>query len=351
MMVVTELTDNERVEWDEYVQASADGLPLHLSGWQDVLRATYGYETHFLLVHDETAADPAAIAGVMPLYLVKSRLTGHRAVTMPGGICADDGGAAATLAAEATQIAVTRGAQRIHVQDTRRCWLDDFQTVNGHVGWVVDVRGSEAERSKQLHRNVRRQIRMAGENELHTEVDRSGDLVDDFYQVLSRFTHQAGTPVFGRDFLDNVVRHLSNNFNIVVVYLNKRPSGGYFQFEMGDTVYGMWGATLHDYLQLRPVYLAYWTILADAAEHGFSYVDMGRSPAESNASKFKKQWGGERVPIYQQTLSLDGQPTASMTERTQSDGRMRSFMQVWPKVPFPVAQYLGPKLRRHVPFA
>lgn len=351
MMVVTELTDSERNEWDEYVRTSANGMPLHLSGWQEVLRATYGYETHFLLVRDETAADPAAIAGVMPMFLVQSRLTGHRAVTMPGGICADDGGAAATLAAEATQIAQSRGAQRVHVQDARQTWLNDFQTVNGHVGWVVDVRGTEDERSKRLHRNVRRQIRKAGENGLHTAVDRSGELVDDFYHVLSRFTHQAGTPVYGRDFLENVVRNLSNNFSIVVVYLNKTPIGGYFQLEMGDSVYGMWGATLHEYLQLRPVYLAYWAILADAAEHGFSYVDMGRSPTDSNASKFKKQWGGEPVSIYQQTLSLDGQPAASMTERTQSDGPMRSFMQIWPKVPFPVAQYLGPKLRRHVPFA
>ena len=58
-----------------------------------------------------------------------------------------------------------------------------------------------------------------------------------------------------------------------------------------------------------------------------------------------------RVSIYQQTLRLDGQTTASMTERTQTDGRMQSFMQIWPKIPYPVAQYLGPKLRRHVPFA
>lgn len=182
-------------------------------------------------------------------------------------------------------------------------------------------------------------------------VDRKGELVDDFYQVLSQFTHQAGTPVFPRSFLDNIVRYLSNNFNIVVVYLEKIPVGGYFQLEMNDTVYGMWGAALHEYLNLRPVYLAYWAIMNDAADHGFNFVDMGRSPAESNASKFKKQWGGEPVSIYQQTLSLKGKTSASMTERTQSDGRLQSFMQVWPKIPFPVAQYLGPKLRRHVPFA
>jgi hypothetical protein len=30
---------------------------------------------------------------------------------------------------------------------------------------------------------------------------------------------------------------------------------------------------------------------------------------------------------------------------------MQWLMQLWPKIPLPLARYLGPKLRRHVPFA
>lgn len=141
MIVVSQLSDIERAEWDAYVNASVHGLPLHLSGWQDVLQNTYGYETPFLIARHETN-DPANIAGVMPLFLVRSRLTGRRAVTMPGGICAEDAGAAMALATEAEQVATRNGLSRIDIQDTRDCWLDNYQTENGHVGWIVDVRGT-----------------------------------------------------------------------------------------------------------------------------------------------------------------------------------------------------------------
>lgn len=356
-MIVTELSDSTRPEWDAYVSRSDYGLPQHLSAWQDILSETYGYETRFLFARADTGPTSGGICGVMPLYMVDSLLTGRRATTMPGGMCAENSEAAQALAQKAEEVAREHGSKLVLIQDTRQRWLDDYTTVNGHVGWIVDVDGSEEELSKRLHRNIRRQIRKAKENRLRVLTDRSGELIGDFYQLLSHFTHQAGTPIFSQDFLENIVRYLPGNFNIVMVYKDdgeaedELPIGGYFQLELTDTVYGVWGAALHEYLNLRPVYLAYWTILADACKRGYSYVDMGRSPAESNASNFKKQWGGERVSIYQQSLGLNGETVAGMTERTQSDGRMQSFMQIWPKIPYPVAQYLGPKLRRHVPFA
>ena len=133
------------------------------------------------------------------------------------------------------------------------------------------------------------------------------------------------------------------------------PIGGYFQLALGDTVYGAWGATLHEYLELRPVYLAYWTILADAAAQGYRFLDMGRSPAGSSASNYKGQWATQMTPIYQQTWtprpggSQDG--AVSVAQQAQSDARFQMVRRVWPKLPFPVAQRLGPLLRRHVPFA
>ena len=53
---------------------------------------------------------------------------------------------------------------------------------------------------------------------------------------------------------------------------------------------GMWGATLRDYLQLRPVYLAYWEMLADAANSGFSVLDMGRSRSTPICRSSKVGW-------------------------------------------------------------
>ena len=351
-ITVSELTQVDRPAWDSYVRGSPLGLPQHLSGWSDVMSATYGYPTRFLMA---TVKDPQLgerVAGVMPLYVVHSVLTGHAASTMPGGICADDGAIARALLKRARLIAEEEQATRLLIQDSRHRWSGGLQDSAEHEVYTVDIDCDEDELWSRLHRNIRRQIRIARRNELVARTDREGALLDDFYSVLCRFTHRAGTPVFGRQFLENIVATFPNDFNIVVIYQDDAPIGGYFQLEMARTAYGVWGAALHDCLELRPVYLAYWTILSNSIARGMNKLDMGRSPMGSNASKFKAQWGGDAAPIYQQASSLDGTgPVMSATARTKSDGKYRSFMQIWPRLPYPVTQYLGPKLRRHVPFA
>lgn len=347
MIEVIELTEATSQAWDSYVHVAGGGMPLHLSGWRSILERTSGYETRFLM-----ACSPERVVGVLPLFFVRSLLVGNTAMTMPGGMCADSDEVAGALLARALQLSRLARMKRLVVQDSRRAWDWDCQTVSDHVHWTVDLSDGAENLWNGLHRNIRRQVRMAIKNGLAAEVDRTGAQLGAFYEVFSRFTHQVGTPVFGRDFLEHVLELLPDNFNIAVVRYQNQPIGGYFQLEMGQRVYGMWGATLPEYLELRPVYLAYWELLRDSAEHGYRFLDMGRSPRDSNASKFKGQWGGVDAPIYQQTTSLiDRVKADSVVKRAQTDNRMQLVQRIWPRLPLPVANALGPRLRRHVPFA
>ncbi len=354
-MDIVELCDENWAHWDAYVRSSPHGLPQHLAAWREVLTRTYGYKTCYLM-----AVEGRQVAGVLPLFVVPSRLTGHTVTTLPGGLCAESPEVAGELLAAGQGLAERLGARRLVLHDTRRPWPGPFQTSCEHEAWIVDLGDGEEALWRRLDRNIRRQIRMGRNNGLEVEVDRSGRRLDDFYRVLSRFTHQVGTPVFGRSFLENIIRCFPGSFNIVMAYHQGVPIGGYFQMEMGDTVYGLWGATLHDYLALRPVYLAYWTILADAIAQGFRFLDMGRSPADTNTSRFKGQWGGSPVPVYQQVAPLasgqaatsaNGRPAGAMAIQVRQSGLFQAFQQLWPRLPFPLAQFLGPRLRRHVPFA
>lgn len=346
-MTITELEERERPTWDAYVENSAHGLPQHLSGWRDVMSKTYGYATHYLM-----AKEGEEVVGVLPLFIVRSFLVDDSAMTMPGGLCADDPEVAAALIDRGKQVAQRAKVKRLVLQDTRRNWPGDLQTTSHHVSWVIDVRAGTDALWKGLDKNIRRQVRMARNKGLTVEIDRTGAHIDDFYEILSRFTHNIGTPLFGQSFLEHIVETFPGGFNIAVVYKEKQPVGAYFQLEMGNTVYGTWGATLHEYLKQRAVYLAYWEMLSDTVVNGYDYLDMGRSSAGSNSSKFKGQWGGVSSPVYQQIAGIGGHHSAaSIVDRVESDSKFQRFMQVWPKLPFSVVQILGPRLRRHVPFA
>ena len=355
MLTIKELTAADCPAWDAYVRGHAAGLPQHLSAWRTVLHNTYGYRSHYLVARcraPQNDSQAGTIVGVLPLFFVRSLLTGHTAMTMPGGLCADSPAIAESLLAHGRDVARQYRADRLVIQDSRQAWAGAWQTTQGHVNWVVDLQEGEEALWQRLHRNIRRQVRIGRKEQLRVEIARTPALLPDFYTVLSRFTHQAGTPVFGRTFLEEVVIHFPNGYNIMVIYLGTQPIGGYFQLELGQTVYGAWGATLHAYLALRPVYLAYWSIMADAIAQGFTCLDMGRSPLGSTASAFKGEWNGVAQPIYQQATGIR-QPTQSGTVVTQAqtDSGFRTFRRLWPKLPFPVAQFLGPKVRRHIPFA
>jgi hypothetical protein len=78
---------------------------------------------------------------------------------------------------------------------------------------------------------------------------------------------------------------------------------------------------------------------------------MGRSPANSNASKFKGQWGGLSHPVYQQGVVFDRERSTNLSQELKKGRPFQLVTYLWPKMPLPIARYLGPKLRRHVPFA
>ena len=350
-VAVSPLRREEWAAWDAFVAASPQGLPQHRAGWQEVLARAYGYRTHYLLARYQSGAQRGEIAGALPLYVVRSLLLGASVSTLPGGLCAADAATAHALLAAAQTFTRTVRGRKLTLHDSRVAWAGDWQTSCDHEDWVVDVRPGEEAVWARLDRNIRRQVRMAERNGLSAVVDRTGEHLDAFYGVLSRFTHQAGTPVFGRRFLAEVIRAFPDGFNLVMIYQGRLPVGGYFQLEVGKRNVGVWGATLHEFLELRPVYLAYWTILQDTMRRGLDYLDMGRSPAGSNASKYKGQWATFAQPVYQQTWSPQGRATASVAQLAHRDEHFSLFRRVWPQLPLPVTQAVGPWLRRHIPFA
>ena len=77
--------------WDAFVMACPEASFFHRAGWQNVLRKSFGHDTHFLYAQAD-----GRIEGVLPLAQIKSRLFGHSLGSLP--FCVYGGPAASSEA-------------------------------------------------------------------------------------------------------------------------------------------------------------------------------------------------------------------------------------------------------------
>jgi len=338
---IEEFDGDAAAEWDAYVVRA--GLPMQLAGWQAVVRDTFGVTPRYLLAR---RGESGGLVGVLPVYLLQSALAGRVLRSMPGGMSADDPEAAAALVSAAETLARQARAARLELQDGRVAW-PLMATSWRHAAWRVEVVGGAASCMERLHRNVRRQIRIAQGHGLAVRIDREGRDLDAFYELLRHAFHVQGTPIYGRDFLRRAWAGLPGLSSLLVARPDGKPLAGFLQLDLGRCVYGLWGGALPEGRELRAGYLAYWEIMRDAAERGFECLDMGRSPLGSGAAEFKGQWGGSQAPVYQQELCLDGSTSGGPAA---PGARFSSLASWWARLPLAATSSLGPIIRRHIPF-
>ena len=125
--------------------------------------------------------------------------------------------------------------------------------------------------------------------------------------------------------------------------------GAMWHFMLQDTMFAVWGGAPSRYREVRANHALWWASMKYAVDNGYRYLDMGRSLRGSGLEAFKERWGGSTWSVYRLCF-----PTGSRTVYDPLDGdganlRYRIFTQAWRRLPDPVVQFLGPRLRRHVP--
>jgi FemAB-related protein (PEP-CTERM system-associated) len=343
-MQVLELHGEDKPAWDDYVWRSPQAVPYHLIGWKEVMERTYGYPSHYLM-----AKDGGRIEGVMPLFEIKSRIVGDSLATLPGGLCAESEEAAVALVERAKEITVNIDAKYLAIRDSRREWDAGLVSVSRHCTMMRDLPLQTDALWKSLNKKLRRHIRIARKSDLQVSIG-GKEYLDDFYTVLCAFLRGVGTPVFSRTFLHNVAKELGDHLLILSVRWEGQLIGAYAAFLFQDTIFGAWGGSLYRYLDRRPNHMLYWQYMQYGCEHGFKHIDLGRSLQGSGQYKFKKGWGSQSQPLYQQYFLNGLEMAPDVSSRMEADYRYRLFIWLWQKLPLPVTQWVGPKIRRHVPF-
>lgn len=330
-------------QWDAFVRGAAGASRYHLWGWRNVVEDTFGHETVYL-----AAQQAGEITGVLPLVVMRSRIFGRFAVSLPyldaGGVCARDEGVARLLVQRATDIAAGYGLSHVEL---RHVWRQrpDLPVREHKVGMSLALVADSTEAWSALDRKVRNQVRKAEKSGL-TERRGGAEFLDAFYGVFARNMRDLGTPVYPLSFFRNVLATFADSATVFVIEHGRTTVAAGIALVHGRTLAVPWASSLRDYRAQCPNNLLYWRIIEHAIAAGMSTLDFGRSTPGEGTFQFKEQWGARPSPLHWEYVVANGSPLPDLTTRNP---RFQAAIAAWKRLPLPVTRWLGPRIVRSIP--
>ena len=171
----------------------------------------------------------------------------------------------------------------------------------------------------------------------------TSNLLNDYWQVVTRCWRDLGTPTHSKKFYENLLVELGNSAAIIVIYFEGHAVATALTVVRGDTMHHPFAYSIKEHRKLFANNLLYWKIITRACEQGLQWFDMGRSTKMQGTSFFKESWGARPVQLFYNYLLAPG------IEVPDTDSPvMRIAVKAWTKLPLGVANALGPHFIRGV---
>lgn len=340
-------------EYDIYVAGHPEATPYHSSAWLQAAESAYGHPSWLVTIHRNEQ-----LCGVLPLVEVKRPLGTKSLVSLPfcdlGGVLADNEEIKEWLIAEARVLA---GEKRINLLEIREAGptvegQHQSLAIDTKVRMLCDLPETSEALFKRYKPKLRSQIRKAEKNGLRAEVRTDADAVGLFYQVFTQNMRRLGSPVHSVQWFQDLKAAYGDNLLVGLVFHNEQPVAAGIVLLTDKNACIPWASTLQAFNRLAPNMLLYWSLLSHVCDSGCTRFDFGRSTIGEGTYRFKKQWGAE--PHGLTWTEYRGGKLASAIgsgkgNNVSMTSRLRPLIEgVWRQLPLPLANWLGPKLRRYI---
>lgn len=286
------------------------------------------------------------ITGWLPLTEVRSALFGTALVSsgfgVGGGILALGDDTAQNLAVAAERRALQGGFASIEVRggpvpDEWHSWSDK------HCGFERALAGDDEAELLAIPRKARAEVRRGLGFGHRVTVGRGpGDLAA-HYACYSESVRNLGTPVFPKALFRAMLEAFPDSSDILTVWQGETPLASVLSFYHGGAVLPFWGGGSFAARGARANEVMYYELMLHARRKGMQRFDFGRSKTGSGPFAFKKNWGFEPQPLTYGAWSVPGAPARNIDPTDASYSRK---IELWKKLPLPIANILGPWIAR-----
>ena len=330
----------DRKTWDEFVYRAKDGTVAHLFGWREVIEKSYGLQSSWL-----AAVDNGKLKGVLPLGIIKGFIVGTQMVSMPfldyGGACVDgDLDVGEELVKEAMRLSRQHKSQLL-IRSLDRSAEALSCSLHKVTMWLP-LAATEEAMFRQLPSDRRNRLKKGLRHGLSSTLH-GADGVDEFYGVWSLNMRDLGSPPHSREFFRFILETIGDVARILIVRDKGDAIAGAVLLQFREMLSIPWVSSLRTHFSKSPNQVLYWEAMRFAISNGCSHLDFGRSTRGSGTYEAKRQWGAEPHQLY---LSSDREGCETPGDEI---GRYRWATNVWKQLPVPIANMVGPWLRRRIP--
>jgi len=346
----TMIIDPTRDEkWSRFIDGNKDAGVFHTAAWARVIQEAYHYEPRYYATVDNCGAIRAAL----PLWHIKSRLTGNRFVCLPFSDACGPLGVEADIIGLLQEVKTDIASGLASHIEIRGLPPGVVPARTGLVGrpyyslYVVNLKRGPRQLMRDFHNNVRRSIRQAEGRDVAVRLSREKADLDAYYALHVQTRKKLGVLPQPRSFFNSLYK------NVIEPGLgytglaesDGRCIAGVVFLRHGTTLYYKFNASDEAYLRKRPNHLITWRAIEEACAEGFQYLDMGRcAPEEESLRTYKTRWGAEEIDLpYYYFPAVQG--ISSQSETSGKYKAMQLFSRLAPMFAFKAA---GSMLYRHL---
>jgi len=343
MVKIVEYEDRYREQWSAFVDKTITSTIAHQIGWKDVMEEGLGHKPKYIM-----AVESDKVKGILPLVILKTFWGSRYSISLPwidyGGVCADDFETEKALLDEARRITEGEKAQFMELRSIK-AGNHNLTISKDKATFLLKLDRDPEVIWKGFNAKLRNQIRKSKKSGLKAEFG-GIELLPDFYRIFSWKMHDLGTPVWGFNFFESILRVFPKSAGIILVKKEKQAVAGGLLLSFKDRLYIPSAAAYKSALRSCPNHALYWEVIKKGCREGYECFDFGRSGVGSSTYNFKKQWVPEPTPlIWQYYLAR----TDNIPSINPSNPKYSLFINVWKKLPLSAANYLGPKIIRNFP--
>lgn len=286
------------------------------------------------------------LTGWLPLTEVRSALFGKALVSsgfgVGGGILAQGDETAQALAEGAQGHALRGGFSGVELRGGTvpqgwESWSDK------HCGFERPLAADDEAELLAIPRKARAEVRKGLGFGHRVTVGRGPSDLAAHYACYAQSVRNLGTPVFPKSLFRAMLAAFPDGSDILTVWEGETPLASVLSFYHGGAVMPFWGGGTFAARAARANEVMYYELMLHARRQGMGRFDFGRSKTGSGPFAFKKNWGFVPEPLTYSGWTAPGQPPRNIDP---TDAGYSRKIELWKKLPLPVANTLGPWIAR-----